>query len=294
MADVSTVSDSEAHEAAPVLGCAFFEVLPTELRLLIYEIAFHGSRVHASLFDYKRAYTQIPALMLRHSSHFDLLLSCRKIYHEALAIFWSVTVLEFAQPLERSRMMRFEQANVRPDTYAHLLCSALPKELKMKIRHVKGMVLPELRGDFVRDNPSCTATALLSNFKNLATCDILPTLARHPALFHEVKRLYDLGIEDFDRITAHTGQEPRDYLADRYGIDTTTEIVFLGKTLVKIPTSEKDTEQISNTGFYRAVSCRPGGPRLYSHPWLTMFIFSDSILELFSRYNFCRRGSQCR
>lgn len=259
MAVLSTVSASGAHEVAPVPERPYFELLPPELRQMVYEMAFHGSRVHASLFDFEKPRTQTPALILRHSSHFNLLLTCRKVYNEAVDMFWPLTVLEFAQPRERSKMLagRERRADFREDTYTHLLCSSLPKALKMKIRHIKGLLLPNLYGEFVQDNPSFTAAALLSDFKNLATCDISPSLDIYPDWYHHAKPINNTYFKDFTHFTTALGRQPTNFLAIRYGIDVDAEIVFLGKTLVDFPTSDKDTKKIPDDEIYRTVHCNP-------------------------------------
>lgn len=264
MANVPNMSTTEAREAALGAVCLFLVMLPIEIRLLIYEMAFHGSRVHASLFKSKLAGPQAPALTLCHSSHFNLLLSCRNIYDEALATFWSAAVLEFGQPLERSRILAslVSRAEVRPDVYSTFMCNMLPEALKVNIRHIRGMVLPELNGEFVKNSSSCTATALLSNFKNLATCDISPTLVRHSFMVQDANLIRDAGTKVSTQFTTESGQEPKEYLFERYGIDTTSPVVFLSVTLAKIPTSAKDTQQILRTSPYSAVSYKRHERRL--------------------------------
>lgn len=267
MAVLSTVSASGAHEAAPVPERAYFELLPPELRQMIYELAFHGSRVHASLFDVKKRRKglrkQTPALILCHSSHFNLLLTCRKVYNEALDTFWSLTVLEFAQARERSKMMATtvevwqKDATYEEDTYMHLLCSYLPKALKMKIRHIRGLILPPIHCSFVRVFPYLTATALLSDFKNLATCDISPSFGCYPDWYHHAKQIKNTYFDDFTHFTTALGWQPKKFLAIHYGIDIDSEIVFLGKTLVEFPTSDKDTKKIPDDEIYRTVHSNP-------------------------------------
>lgn len=255
MAKTFTASTSGAREVVPALVCLFLDALPPELRQLIYEMAFHGSRVHASLFDFMKPRPLTPALILRHSSHFNVLLSCRKVYNEALDTFWSVTVLEFAQPLERSKMLQGPEMDAQDagDSYTHHLCSSLPKALKMKIRHIRGLILPRVYGTFAEIHPSFTATALLSDFKNLATCDISPTWRNRPEFDFQSKPIENMEFNDFTQFTTTWGKQPGEYLAARYGINTAAKIVFLMKTLVKIPSSEKDEEQVLDNGFYRAV-----------------------------------------
>lgn len=224
---------AEENPATPapavVPGCQFLESLPVELRLNIYEFFFKGSQVCATLAE-NAEYSSIqsPAVVLRHSKHLNLLLSCRTIYNEAMATYWSTTVLKLkSPPMIFSRPSEFRPVKFKLDTYAHRLCISLPEAVKANVRHVRGMVLPALKGGFVEENPSLTASALLGTFKKLATCEMSPTLA-HP-VDGIVSHTKDPEHKGFSRFKMIWGQEPMDFLADRYGIDATAGVTFLFK-----------------------------------------------------------------
>ncbi|KAI3394031.1 hypothetical protein diail_3296 [Diaporthe ilicicola] len=232
MAVLSKMIMSETDEAAQVLGCVFLDVLPLELRLDIYGWAFHGSEVQATLANnHDSSGAQRPVVRFRHSAHFNLLLSCRRIYNEALATFWTETALTLEHPpVEIIGAFEIRSDEIAIDKYSHQLCNSLPEAAKMNIRHIRGMMLPELNGDFVVQNPTLTATALLSKFKNLATCDISPTIARDSKLASRTEFMGNIINTGFyGRFTVNWGQEPKKFLADRYGIDAAAEVVFLRK-----------------------------------------------------------------
>ncbi|KAG6355239.1 hypothetical protein INS49_004320 [Diaporthe citri] len=214
---------------APVPGCHFLETLPVELRLDIYEHFFQGSKVHATLArNTDSSSTQSPAVILRHSEHFKLLLTSRAIHDEALAAYWSTTVLKLeCPPLRFGRPSGFRPAKLKLDKYAHRLYASLPEVVKDNVKHIRGMVLPSLKSGFVQENPSLTASALLGTFKKLATCEMSPTLA-HP-VDGIVSHTKDPENEGFSRFKMIWGEGPMDFLADRYGIDATAGVTFLFK-----------------------------------------------------------------
>lgn len=242
MANISKMIMPDANPAIPVPGCQFLDKLPVELRLSIYEFFFKGSQAHASLAETPEyPFTQSPAVLLRHSKHFNLLLSCRTIYNEALATYWSTTVLRLeSPPVIFSRPSGFRPAKFKLDTYAHRLCISLPEALKANVRHIRGMVLPAVTSGFVKENPSLTASALLGTFKKLATCEMSPTLA-HPVdgIVSHTKDPENRGF-GFSRFKMIWGREPMDFLAERYGIDATAGISFLfkGAIMVSMVTEE--------------------------------------------------------
>lgn len=210
-------------------GCHLLDTLPVELRLNIYEFLFQGSKVHAALTEQaESSSTRSPAVFLRHSEHFKLLLSCRTVYNEALATYWSNTVLKLeCPPLKFRRPSEFRPAKFKLDEYAHRLCTSLPEEAKANVRHIRGMVLPALKSAFIEENPSCTASALLGTFKKLATCEMSPTLA-HP-VDGIVSHTKDPKNKGFSCFKMTWGEEPMQFLAERYGIDATGGITFLFK-----------------------------------------------------------------
>ncbi|KAI7782206.1 hypothetical protein LA080_013751 [Diaporthe eres] len=220
---------SGANPATLVPGCHLLDNLPVELRLKVYEFFFKGSQIHATLAENaKYSFTQNPAVVLRHSNHFNLLMSCRTIYNEALATYWSATVLNLkSPPMIFGRPSEFRPVKFKLDTYAHRLCMSLPEAVKENVKHVRGMVLPALKGGFVEENPSLTASALLGTLKKLATCEMTPTLA-HP-VDGLVSHTKDPKNEGFSRFKMIWGEEPMDFLADRYGINATAGVTFLFK-----------------------------------------------------------------
>lgn len=229
MDNISKMVLPESNPAAPVPGCYFLEELPVELRLSVYEYFFEGSKVHAAIFkNADPPSNQSSAIKLRHSEHFKLLLSCRKIYNEALKTYWSKTVLKLhCPPLKFRRPSEFRPAKLKLDEYAHRLCTSLPEQVKANVRHIRGMVLPALKSAFVEGNPSFTASAILGTFKKLATCEMSPTLA-HP-VDGIVSHTKDPKNKGFSRFKMTWGEEPVHFLAERYGIDAAAGITFLFK-----------------------------------------------------------------
>lgn len=229
MAIMSEIIMPGANPATPVPGCHLLDSLPVELRLSIYEFFFKGSQVHAKLAENaEHSSTQSRAVVLRDSGHFNLLLSCRTIYNEALANYWSTTVLKlFCPPMSLWNLSAFRASKFRLDTDSHRLCTSLPEAIKANVRHVRGMVLPALSSRFIEENPLLTASALLGTFQKLATCEMSATLA-HPidGLCAHIK---DPENEHFSRFKMIWGQEPKDFLAERYGIDATAGVTFLFK-----------------------------------------------------------------
>lgn len=220
---------AEGDPITIIPGCHLLDTLPVELRLNIYEFVFQGSKVHAALTEQaESSSTQSPAVSLRHSEHFKLLLSCRTIYNEALAIYWSNTALKLeCPPLKFRRPSEFRPAKFKLDEYAYHLCTSLPEEAKANVRHIRGMVLPALKSAFVQENPHFTASALLSTFKKLATCEMSPTLA-HP-VDGIVSHTKDQKNKGFSHFKMTWGEEPMHFLTERYGIDATAGITFLFK-----------------------------------------------------------------
>ena len=226
MANVSEMSVTKAHEAAPARVCAFLNVLPAELRLYIYEMALHGSRVHAVLaLNEDPSSGQHHPVRFRHSVHFNLLLSCPRIYDEALPTNWSETVLSLAQP--DGRMWALAETlwgvELAPDSYSYHLCSSLPEVAKMNVRHIRSTLLPSLDGAFVVKNPSLTAAALLSNFKSLASCEIAPMVSRHSRVHGQVVLIEHRGNNGFCRFKMKWGQRPAEFLVSRDNTDDTSD-----------------------------------------------------------------------
>lgn len=218
------MNEPEANPDSSVLDCQFINKLPVELRLNIYEFFFEGSQVRATLASSNKA----SDITMRHSEHFKLLLSCRTIFNEALATYWSKTVLKFeCPPLKFRRPSEFRPAKFKLDGHAHRLCHYLPEEAKANVRHIRGMVLPALKSAFVEENPSFTASAILGTFKKLATCEMSPTLA-HP-VDGIVSHTKDPKNKGFSSFKMTWGEEPMHFLAERYGIDATAGITFLFK-----------------------------------------------------------------
>ncbi|KAL1863132.1 hypothetical protein Daus18300_008125 [Diaporthe australafricana] len=134
-------------------------------------------------------------------------------------------------------------------TYSNRLCSSLPEAAKMSVRHVRGLLFPELTGHFAEENPSLTATALLSNFKRLATCDISPTIACDEGVDdHITFTTHPRCNKGFDRFEFVWGLEPKEFLANDYGIDAASETVFLRKKSFRISRSPYP-EKIRHAGF---------------------------------------------
>lgn len=229
MASNVRMIEPEANPNSSFPDCHFLDELPVELRLSIYEYFFEGSKVHATLAKHTDSPSnQSPAVVLRHSEHFKLLASCRKIYIEALKTYWSKTVLRLdCPPLKFRRPSEFRPAKLKLDEHAHRLCHYLPEEAKANVRHIRGMVLPALKSAFVEENPSFTASAILGTFKKLATCEMSPTLA-HP-VDGIVSHTKDQKNKGFSHFKMTWGEEPMHFLAERYGIDATAGITFLFK-----------------------------------------------------------------
>lgn len=224
MASIARMSEPEANTDSSVLDCQFIDKLPLELRLNIYELFFEGSSVRATLTSSNTA----SDITMRHSEHFKFLLGCRTIYNEALATYWSKTVLKLeCPPLKFRRPSEFRPAKFKLDEYAHRLCTSLPEEAKANVRHIRGMVLPALKGAFVEENPSFTASALLGTFEKLATCEMSPTLAH--SVDGIVSHTKDPKNKGFSHFKMTWGEEPMHFLAERYGIDATAGITFLFK-----------------------------------------------------------------
>lgn len=189
MANVSKMSTTNAPEAATAPASAFFKMLPPEIRLKIYKMAFHGATADAVLTmeDEPSGGGKTHLVRFRHSKHFDLLRSCRKIYDEAMPTYWSETPLNLVQlwtiaiSTTKSSLW-LNDVDYTADDYSYHLCRSLPEAAKANVKHVRGMMLPPLYGSFVKKNPQLTATAMLSNFKRLATCDISPTVRYHPEI----------------------------------------------------------------------------------------------------------------
>lgn len=86
---LSSETEPTGHLASPL-----FKKLPTELRLMIYKLAFQGSNIRfwTGEVDGNEPYGRD-----RHrfviSTHYRLLAACRAIYHEAINTFWSSTQL---------------------------------------------------------------------------------------------------------------------------------------------------------------------------------------------------------
>lgn len=229
MLNISEMIMPEANPTPPVTSCHFLDKLPVELRLTIYEMFFEGSRVRAILAkNAESSSTQSTAVVLRRSEHFSLLLSCGTIYNEALATYWSKTVLRLdCPPIILRRLHDFRPAKLKLDTYAHHLCDSLPESAKANVRHIRGMVVPALTSAFVEQNPSRTASAVLGTFKRLTTCEMSPTLA-HP-VDGIVSHTIDPKNNGFSSFKMTTGEEPTHWLAERYGIDATAGVAFLFK-----------------------------------------------------------------
>lgn len=248
------------HEAASASVCVFLDILPLELRILIYEFTFRGAAVQATLAESQESSCTKPhAVLFRHSAHHNLRLSCRRIYDEALATFWSEAVLTLECPfMDNSVFSQLLDSEIMVDTYSNHLCSSLPEAAKMNVRHVRGMLFPELTGQFAEENPSLTATALLSNFKRLTTCDISPTIEcdDDEEDWHIIFTTRPRNNKGFGRFEMIRGLEPKEFLAKSYGIDVTSEIVFLRKTSVRVPRSPYPEKR--HAGF-RNVVCY--GPR---------------------------------
>ncbi|KAH8742605.1 hypothetical protein F5883DRAFT_530693 [Diaporthe sp. PMI_573] len=99
-----------------------FSVLPPELRLLIYEDVFEGSRA-----SYKRSHTvggRTQLSVLVPSNHYNFLLTCNQAYDEAIKTYWSKTTL-YGDP-EDHEMTFF-------------LGSIVPNFAKLHVRHVRGL-----------------------------------------------------------------------------------------------------------------------------------------------------------
>ena len=235
----------EENSAAEIPSCYFLDELPVEVRLRIYEFAFQGSHVSAKLpGKVKSSSTQNPAVVLRHSKHFSLLLSCHTIYNEALATYWSEAVLRLeCPPMKLSKPSEFRSAKFKLDTYAHQLCTSLPEAANANVRDVRGMALPALKSVFVEENPSWTASALLGTFQKLATCEMTPTLA-HP-VDGIVVHTKDPEKEHCSRFKMIWGEDPTGFLADRYGIDATAGVAFLFKGFVKYYVAVENVNVIS-------------------------------------------------
>lgn len=250
-----------ANPATPVPGCNFLDRLPVEIRLSIYEFFFEGSQVRATLADHptedaEPPSIQSPDIILRHSSHLNLLLSCSTIYNEALDTYWSRVVLRLkCPPMIFDRPPEFRPAKLKLDTYCHRLCTSLPQVIKENVRHVRGIALPAKNGAFVEQNPSLTASALVGTFKKLATCEMSPSVPH--VVDGIVLHTEDLGDEGFSRFKMSWGVEPMVYLAERYGIDANAGITFLFKGFVKYY-KVADRKKLS-VSIKRRVSCYPPG-----------------------------------
>lgn len=228
MANISKKIMPQANMIHPAIGCPFLDKLPVELRLTIYEMLFEGSQARVTLAKTADSSTQSTTVILRYSKHLNLLLSCRAICNEALATYWSKTVLRLeCPPVQFRRPSEFRPAKFKLDTYAHRLCASLPQSVKANVRHIRGMVLPSLTSEFVEANPRLTASALLASFKKLSTCEMSPSLA-HP-VDGIVSHTKDPKNNGFSTFKMTLGQEPTRWLADQYGIDATAGVAFLFK-----------------------------------------------------------------
>lgn len=233
MGSISKMTMGEANPAIAVSSCHFLDKLPVEVRLVIYKFAFQGSNVSARFpKNAKSPSIQNPAVVLRHSKHFGLLLGCHKIYNESLATYWSEAVLRLVCPsMTFNKLSEFRPVKLKLDRYAHRLCLSLPEAVKANVRHVRGMVLPALEGAFVEENPTLTASALLARFPKLATCEMTPTLA-HP-VDGIVVHTRDPNNEHFSQFKMMSGQDSTGFLAERYGVDATAGVAFLFKGMVR-------------------------------------------------------------
>lgn len=98
------IEASEQDEVTVATGhvlSPFFTMLPIELRLMIYAEAFAGSQndLHHWQSPMQEEYTsgQMNEMEdrfgLRPSQHHELLFVCRRLYEEALAVYWSQTAV---------------------------------------------------------------------------------------------------------------------------------------------------------------------------------------------------------
>jgi hypothetical protein len=104
-----------------------FEVLPPELRLLVYEEIFEGSKA-----SYKRKHTvkgRTQLSVLVPSYHCNFLLTCNQAYDEAIKTYWSKTTL-YGDP-EDVELTFF-------------LGSIVPNFAKLHVRHIRGLNPHEL------------------------------------------------------------------------------------------------------------------------------------------------------
>ncbi|KAG8170075.1 hypothetical protein KVR01_000820 [Diaporthe batatas] len=251
MANFSKMSVTNASSPAQAAAFHKLKLLPLEVRLDIYKMAFQGAKVDAVLaMEDKPSGDNHHVLHLRHSAHFNLLLSCREIHDQALPTYWSEATLNLVQPYSTASPIEkicqwAKDSRYGPDYYSHHLCLSLPEVAKANVKHVRGMLLAPLDGDFVKNNPQLTSTAMLGIFKRLATCDISPTMNSHsdfPKFSVDVIGGWSLTFKDNTIAVAENGNNHRfksywkdikcdtkDLLRKICGIDITTGVVFLAK-----------------------------------------------------------------
>lgn len=122
----------------------FFEVLPPELRLMIYEEIFEGSQA-----CYKQEYTvgsHTQHHVLLPTYHYKFLLTCRQAYNEALKTYWSKTIL-YGDYADRDLVF--------------FLRSVVPDFAKLHVRHIRGLNDYDVRRSSIR--------GCLEDFKKLQT-----------------------------------------------------------------------------------------------------------------------------
>lgn len=104
-----------------------FAMLPAELRLMIYEDMFEGSKA-----SYKRKHTvggRTQYSVLLPTYHCNFLLTCKQAYDEAIKIYWRKTTL-YGDPDD--------------DELTFFLGSIVPNFAKLHVKHIRGLNSCEL------------------------------------------------------------------------------------------------------------------------------------------------------
>ena len=122
------LKDSIMSAAGQTNTFPLFAALPAELRLLIYEQMFEGSKA-----SYKRRHTvgsRTQLSVLVPTYHCNFLLTCHQAYNEALKIYWSKTTL-YGDPDDRELLF--------------FLRSIVPNYAKLHVKHIRGLNSHDLR-----------------------------------------------------------------------------------------------------------------------------------------------------
>lgn len=237
MANLS-VLDSNADPQ----GAFPFTRLPTEMRLLIYEFVFQGCQATARLdaeysdeyaenWDGRRRKTLVrngQCCYEHFGRGFSLLATSKMMYNEAVASYWSETVLTVTR-------------NVKTSCDLAEVCAYLPPIIKKNVCHLRGTKLPIRRKNRPTEGDPDWTPTLLMQLPKLKSCVFLGRLP----LAGGLKPAYWFRVPDSERRTpkydgvgpfhVDGGVSPASFLEEKLGVRQDCGVIFLSRASGELP-----------------------------------------------------------